>query len=317
MKKLNNKILIVVLVVLASVFVLSRVFRASSREGNLPKELISIDTAVVTEIKIFPNAEKNKEVRLVREGKVWSVKMDGRSNVVEQGGAVNALAQLAHLKPLRLASKRKDRWREFNVSDTSTQVKVMKGNEVLADVRLGKIGFNQQAGQQQQFNPGSVFTYVRMSDEEEVYTVEGFLQTAFDRSYNDWRNKAFLRLKKDATTKITFTYAVDSGFVIAKREKKWWVNDSEADSVKVKGFLSQLEYKNGVTFIDDFSDNGKAQTRVEFSDGNGVALATIQAWKRNDDWAVSTSYQSGVYFSSKGLEPLLVGKKSFLPDKKK
>src|SRR6185369_18062230 len=107
MKKLNNKILIIVLLLLAGIFALSRIFRASSREGNLPKALLSLDTAAVTEIKIYPNAEKNKEVRLLREGKSWTIKMENRTSSAERGSVVGAMSQFSHLKPLRLISKMK------------------------------------------------------------------------------------------------------------------------------------------------------------------------------------------------------------------
>lgn len=315
MKKLNNKILVGVLAVLAGVFVLSRVFRASSREGNLPKELISVDTAQVTEIKIYPKTENFKEVRLVREGKAWNVKMERKSSGTDQGSAARAMGLLTHLKPMRLVAKKKDKWKEFNVTDSSTQVKMMKGNEVLADLRIGKIGFNQQAGQQQ-FGRSSVFTYVRMNGEDEVYSVEGFLQTAFDRSYNDWRDKSFLRLNQKAITKVTFTYPADSGFVIEKRDSKWWVDKSEADSIKIKQFLVQLENKSGNEFADDFSENGKPQIKIQFNDQSG-ALATIQAWRRASDWAMNSSSRVGVYFSSNGLEKILAAKKDFIHEKKK
>jgi hypothetical protein len=315
MKKLNNKILIIILAVLAVVFGLSRIFRASSREGNLRKEIVAIDTAAVTEIKIYSNTEKNKEVRLVREGKNWVVKMDNRSATAERGGVSRALGQFMNLKPLRLVSKKKNKWKEFNVSDTSTQVKFLKGIDVLADVRVGKNGFNQQPGGQQ-FSPRGVFTYVRLSNEDEVYSVEGFLEPTFNKSYNDWREKSFLRLKQNEITKVTFIYPSDSGFVIEKRDKKWWINDSEADSTKVKNFLTQLEYKNASKFADEFKAIGNAKAIIQFA-GSAGTLATIQAWKRQDDWAMSSSHQSGIYFSSKGLESLLQRKKNFLPEKKR
>jgi len=315
MKKLNNKILIIILLVLAGVFALSRIFRASSREGNLTKTLLSLDTAAVTEIKIYPNKEKNKEVRLLREGKNWTIKMENRTATAERGSVVGAMGQFTHLKPLRLVSRKKTKWREYSVGDTSTQVKFFKGTVVLADLRVGKIGFNQQQGQQQ-FNPGGVFTYVRLSDQDEVYAVEGFLESSFDRSYNDWRDKAFLRLKQNIITKVSFAYPADSGFVIEKRNKKWWVNNIEADSVKVKEFLAQLEYKNATSFADDFSDKASPQAVIQFN-GNAGTLATVQAWKRVDDWAINSSHQKEIYFSSKGLESLLERKKNFLPDKKK
>jgi hypothetical protein len=315
MKKLNNKILLMVLLALAAVFALSRVFRAGSREGNARRELVNLDTAAVTEIKISSNTEKNQELRLLREGKNWTVKMGNRSARMEQGIAAGAMNYFVHLKPLRLIAKKKTKWKEFNVADTSTRVKFMKGNEVLADVRIGRIGFNQQPGQQQ-FNRGGVFTYVRLSDEDEVFAVEGFLEATFNKSYNDWRDKAFLRVKQNEVTRVSFSYPADSGFVVEKRDKKWWINNTEADSMKVNGYLSQLEYKNATTFADDFKARGDAQAAIQVSNGTGT-LATVQGWKRADDWAVSTSYQPGIYFTSKGLESVLEGKRHFLPAKKK
>lgn len=312
MKKLNNKILIIVLLVLAGVFTLSRVFRASTRESNLRHELVNLDTAAVTEIKIYPNAEKNHEVKLIREGKNWSVQMDSRSAAVEQGAAHAAMNYFIHLKPLQMISKKKTKWKEFNVGDTSTQVKFMKGSEVLADVRIGRIGFNQQAGQQ--FNAGGVFTYVRLSDEQEVYSVEGFLESSFNKSFNDWRDKAFLRVKKDMITRVEFQYPADSGFVVEKKDKTWWVGEKVADSVKVKNFLSQLEYKNATTFADDFSPAGSANLSIQINNASGT-LATVEAWKRAEDWAVTSSHQRGVYFSSKGLESVIEKRKYFLEEK--
>jgi hypothetical protein len=315
MKKLNNKILIIVLVALVAIYGLSRMFRASSRESNLPKELVALDTAAITEIKIFTAKEFNKEIRLVKEGKNWTVKSDNKSANVEQGSVNSSVGQFVHLKPIRLVTKKKTKWKEYSVGDSSTQVKFMNGSKVLADIRIGRVQFDMQPGQQQ-FNPNSISTYVRLSGEDEVYSVEGFLESTFNKSYNDWRDKAFLRLKQNVITKVTFTYPADSGFVIEKREKKWWVNDQEADSVKVKGYLAQLEYKNATTFADDFKSTGNAQAIIQFNAAAGN-LATVQAWKRADDWAMNSTHQANVNFSSKGLESLLERKENFLPDVKK
>jgi len=314
MKKINNKILIIVLAVLAGVFVLSRIFRSSSRESNLRKELIKIDTASVSEILLYPNVEKNKEIKLIREGKNWVVKMGNHSATAEAGSVASAMNYLVHIKPLRLITKNKSKWNEFQVSDTSTRVKVMNGSEVLADVHIGKIGFNQQPGQQQ-FSANGIFTYLRLSQEAEVYSVEGFLEPIFNKPYNDWRNKSFLRLKQTSITKVVFNYPADSGFVLEKKDKKWWVNMLEADSVRVNNFLSQIENKNATTFADEFTANTPPQASIQFT-GNGVTMATVQAWKQAGNWAVSTSHQPGIYFSSKGLESVLERKKGFLIGKK-
>lgn len=57
MKKLNNKILIAVLLALVGLFAASRFFRSGRLETNLPAELMAVDTSAVTEILVYPNAE--------------------------------------------------------------------------------------------------------------------------------------------------------------------------------------------------------------------------------------------------------------------
>jgi len=54
MKKLNNKILIGALVVLVGVFALSRWLRSPGLESNLRKQLLSLDTTNINEVRIKP-----------------------------------------------------------------------------------------------------------------------------------------------------------------------------------------------------------------------------------------------------------------------
>ncbi|MFN8342475.1 MAG: DUF4340 domain-containing protein [Cyclobacteriaceae bacterium] len=312
MKKLNNKILIAVLLALVGLFAASRFFRSGRLETNLPAELMAVDTSAVTEILVYPNAEKNQEVKLVRNGGQWLVKMGDRSSAVEKGSVSGAIGYFTHLKPMRLITRNQSRWNEFSVGDTSTRVKFMKGADVLADVRIGRIGFNQQPGQQQ-FNPGGIFTHVRLSDDKAVYAVEGFLESAFNRPYNDWRDKTLLRLSASQVTRISFRYPADSSFVLEKREKKWWLGSQQADSTKVKSFLSGLEYKNASEFAEDFKPNGEATARLELT-GPGGAIGILEAWKREADWVIRSSQQPDVLFGSRGIgfEQLMQGKKKFL-----
>jgi Domain of unknown function (DUF4340) len=312
MKKINNKILVTVLVGLAVVFALSRVFRSSRLQSNLRTELLSIDTASVTKVLLYPAVEKSKELQLTRDGKKWNVKLDNRTAVAEQGSVNNALNTFIKLKPLRLVTKKKEKWGEYSVADSGTRVKVFKGEEVVADVHVGRIGFNQPTDGQ--FNPNGVFTYVRLTNEDEVYAVEGFLESSFNRSYNDWRDKAFLRLKKELVTELQFNYPADSSFVVTKKDKGWWIGSEQADSLKVNSFLSQLEFKNANAFADDFSPISSANVVIQIKGVSG-SLATVEGWKRPTDWALKSSWQSTIYFSSENtglVKTLFEAKKNLL-----
>lgn len=305
MKKLNNKILLIVLGVLIGIFVLVRLFRAPALESNLKKELTLVDTSKVTLIKLWPEATNGSEIQFVRSGNKWSIKKDNKEYNLEQGAASSLMSYLVKMVPQKMVTRKKEKWTDYQVGDSATHVQLFAGKDNVADIRIGKIGFDQaqlqQMQQQQQFGRGGFnggYTYVRLEGEDEVYTVDGFLSSSFNRELNDWRDKSLLRIKKDNVTKIAFNYP-DSGFVADKREKKWWIGDQMADSTKFKTYLNQLEYKNASSFADDFNPNRQPDISLNI-DGAAGPLATLQAWKRETDWVVTSTHQPGVYFSTEG-----------------
>jgi Domain of unknown function (DUF4340) len=314
MKKLNNKILIIVFVFLVGIFVLVRIFRAPAQQSNLKKELVSLDTAAVTQIKLSPKTEMG-EISFKRDGNKWTLTKFGKEYNLDLGSANNLLDQLVKLVPQRMVSRKKEKWDDYQVGDSSTRVQVLTGDDVVADLNIGRIGFNQSPAQmqQQQFGGGG-FTYVRLTDEDEVYTVDGFLESSFNRSLNDFRNKSLIRLKTDEVTKITFNYP-DSGFVAVKREKKWWIDDQLSDSTKMKSYLNTLNFKNATSFADDFVANRNSDLTLTIESSAGPML-TLKAWKRDLGWVFESSQQAGVYFSSEGsgiFQTVFERKQGFLP----
>jgi hypothetical protein len=316
MKKLNNKILFGFLIGLAAIFALSRVFRASKRQSNLRTELLKIDTAAVNKVLLFAAVEKGKEIALNREGNKWIAKKEKSTARTEQGSVNNAIATLANLKPLRLITKKKEKWNDYSVGDSGTRVQLYKGDVVLADMHVGRVGFNQSSDGQ--FNPGGIFTYVRLTNENEVYAVEGFLESSFNRSYKDWRDKSFLRVTKEQITEVQFLYPADSSFVLTKKDKSWWIGSDQADSTKVNSYLSQLEFKNANDFADEFLAMGKGDVSIQLRGAPGV-IANVEGWKRPTDWVLKSSWQPAVYFSSENsglVKTLFEPRKNFLIDKK-
>jgi hypothetical protein len=321
MKKLNNKTLIIILVVLVGIFAVVRIFRTPAQRSNLKKELVSVDTASVTQIKVTPKSE-GSELIFTREGKNWTLKKGEKTYNLEQSSVKGMLGQLVKLAPQKMVSRKKEKWNDYQVGDSSTRVQLIAGSETVADLKIGRIGFNQNPAQmqQQQYGGGGFgggFTYVRVADEDEVYTVDGFLESSFNRGLNDWRNKTLIRMESDAITKISFNYP-DSGFVAEKRDKKWWIGSMATDSTKIKAYLNQLGFKNASIFADDFVPNRQADLNLVVQ-GATSTLATLQAWKRENDWVFASSQQPNVYFSSEGsgLFQTLFAKQKDLVEAKK
>ncbi len=294
MKKLSNKILIITLVVLIGIFVLSRIFRSPSLESNLRKDLVQVDTSQVTEVRIQPAKEPTKELKLIKKGNKWRIIGDAREADAEAGTVESMLGVIKKLEAQRMVTRKKDKWETFEVGEASSRVMVFAGGDKQADFRVGKTGFNQGQGG----GLSGAYTYVRLTNEDEVYSSEGFIGSHFNRTFTEWRNKAFLKITRDDVTKIQFNYP-DSSFVLEKRDSVWFAGDALANESKVTQYFSKIRFKNVSDFEDGFVQPGKSLLTLQIH-GNGGPIATAQAWKKNEDeWVLTSTLQDGVYFLGK------------------
>lgn len=302
MKRLNNKILALALLLLLSGFILVKMFRSPGLESNLDEDLLSIDTAAITTIRLYPVKAQRKEVNLVREGTRWKVRQDQKTADVATNALHNMLGSIRRIKAERIVSRKKEKWDAYQVGDTTgTHVLVLSDNKTLADLWIGKTHFTQGGGS----------TYVRLGDEAEVYAVEGYLASSFDKTFNDWRDKTFLRAKKDSISKITFRYPADSSFVLEKKDYTWRVGNERADSVAVDKYLNNLISKDLFSFADQFTPAGEADVVLTIENAKTPGV-TVKAWKNEDaNWVLTSTLRPGVYFSGEGssiVKDLFIGK---------
>jgi hypothetical protein len=299
MKKLNNKILIGILAGLVVVFALTRIFRSPGLQRSLPETLVQTDTASVDAVHIYPAKGNGLKLEFKRKNQTWSVSRGQKQVSADQASVSTMLGYLTKLAPQKLVTRKKDKWKQYEVGDSSTRVVVMKGKETLAEFLVGRTSFSQPSGPPNPYGMGGYgasFTYVRKSGEDKVYTVEGYLESAFNRGFDDWRDKSFLRLKPEQITRIRFDYP-DSGFVAELKNSKWMIGGQVADSVEMKNYLSQLGLKNAQVFADDFKPALPPDLSLIF-EGAGGELATVKAWKRDADFVLNTGRHPDTHFSS-------------------
>ena len=303
MKKYSNKILALALVVLLGIFALSKIFRSPRLESNVRKDLVKIDTALVTEVRIQPAKAAGEVVKLVREGYRWKLQEGPKEAKVEGGTVESMLGVLKDLQAQRMVALKKEKWDDFEVGENSTRVSVFADGEKEADFRVGKTGFSQAQGM------AGAFTYIRLANEDEVYSTEGFIGPHFNRTFDEWRDKTFLRVAKDSVQRIEFNYP-DSSFVLQKRDSLWYIGDRPASRPKVEGYLEKIRFKNLATFEDGFVPKGQPLLRINIVGRSGT-LATAGAWPKGDGgWVLSSSFQDGVYFSGKApgaVQDLFIG----------
>ena len=299
MKRFNNKILIIVLLVLAVAFVLTRVFRAPARESNLDADALKVDTSGIHKIQLYPAADERTGVTLTKDGKQWKVSRDKVNSRANGDRVETLLSRLATLKPERIATRKEEKWNDYRVSDsTGTAVAVFAGNDEHKFI-VGK----ESAG----------VTYIRKGGDDEVYAVSGSIASAFNLKFNDWRDPLLLQIMKNAVTKITFDYPADSGFVLAKNGKAWMIDNTPADSAKTETFLNRLRLKKLTNFADDFSANSQPDVTMTIE---APAPFVVKGWKvTSGNWILESDLQPGIYFSDEGnsvAKDIFPGKKSLL-----
>jgi hypothetical protein len=300
MKRSNNTILLLVLLVLSGGFVLSRVFRTPSLESNLDEHLLTLDTGQIRAIHIDPASEKG-EIKLVRSGSKWEVQRDKATARVEVSQVKNALESIREIHPERIVTRKKEKWADYKVDTTGTKVQVFTGASDPTEFWIGKTSSGEAC--------------VRLAGDDNVYEVNEPLERNFNKQFAAWRDKTFLKVEPGNVSKITFEYPADSSFVLERSDGKWNVQNVAADSAKVENYLNRFKSRTLSQFADNFSPTTAPAYVVKLHNGPATVLE-VKGWKNQENsWVVTSSVQNGVYFSSDDstlMNQLFAGRKVFV-----
>lgn len=300
MKQFNNKILIIILLVLVAAFALTRLFRAPALQSNLDEDAISVDTSEIDRITLQPIVEKESQFTLQKENNRWRVTQGKISSPANTGLVQNLLGKLSALKAERIVTRKEEKWNEYKVGDSTGTTVILHSD--------GKEHSRFIVGKENRGN-----TFLRKFNDEAVYAMEGSFASAFNQTFTDWRDQTLIQLKPDSIRQIDFVYPADSGFVLAKRDKQWIINEIDADSAKVAKYLNTLRNVEINGFADDFKPDGKPDIEVTITSEHNSAK--IKGWKKSfAEWVFNSDHQPDVFFMDKGnlvAEKLLPSKKAF------
>ena len=307
MNKINNKILLGILLLLLLIFIGKR-FLGSSGERNFRETLVAVDTSQVNKIVIKPRASNGENITLSKTGTSWEVARAEIKDEADINSVKSMLGNMVSMKPKRLVAKSEEKWAQYEVNDSlGTRVMAYAGDKMLTDFMLGKFNF-QQASR-------SMSNFVRLSEEEEVYSVEGFL-SSFNQDFNNLRDRTFVTTTKENITSIRFTYPADSGFVLDNVASRWEIDRQPVDSAAVADYLSGLRNITKSEFADDFSPQGKVAVYQLTISGNNMQALTVSAYQEGDEYVLSSNLNEGAYFNQGSLQifdKLFVSKTSLLP----
>jgi hypothetical protein len=321
-KKLNIKVLLVILVVLAGVVVLINLI--GNKERTFKSQVMEFDPELITGINVHnPKNADLIDIKRKDDG-TWTVSSEGRTFMADEMTIENMLRMLTEMKTERIAATSMDKWEEFHVSDESgIRVELLSNDDVIADVVIGKFSYkmlDQQDPRQQQFQQqqqAKMTSYLRHFDEDEVYAVEGILRMNFTSGVEFFRSKNLVGKADEEIGKVIFEYP-DRSFFIERSADGWTLDGQAADSLKTARFVHKIATMRSSEFIDDVDLRGvQAEMKVRI-EGIGFAPIDINFYPAADTnirYYVTSTYNPGSVFNGekgKLMEKAIVDRERFM-----
>jgi len=305
--KFNNRILWLVFLLLVAVFVISRFTRVRHGKATLVTEVVSIDTSQVTSFTLYPQAEAGQSLNFEKSGDAWQVTRGTVTAPAAPRAVSNLLEEISALRAEQLVSRDPEKWPDYSVTDSlGSRIVIREGNREALDLVVGR--FRVQPPQQNNRNMYgqnrvSGKTFIRLSGEDNVYSVDGFFALSVNRGFSQWRNNVLSRVNTARLTGLQFEYPADSGFVARKSDEHWQVAGLTADSASMAQYLNGLRNVTHSDFDDSVKPEGNPAYRLTM-EGDNMSPVVIRAFTEGDStFLVNSSLNPATWFRT-GYDPL-------------
>lgn len=299
LRKMNIKTLSTIFGVLVVIYAI-QIITAPKGTGNMPDFITSFETEQCNKIVISPKGKDKPNIILFKKNNKNWVVTEQNSNkefAADSNTVRNLLREMSQLSPLRIATQNKERWQQFDVTDSlGVRVSFFEDDDVLADLIIGRFTYTQspmaaQMMQQNPYmrqNPGTMSTYVRNADETEVYAVEGFLASSVGTETERYRDRTFFSMSKALIEPVEFSFSFpgDSSFILRKQGEQWNIGSQAADSASVANYINGIRNLRVSSFAGEKPE--KVSHKVTIKGENGVAT-TIEAQFDEDSTLIMSS----------------------------
>jgi hypothetical protein len=241
--------------------------------------LLKYETAKIDRI-LLSKPVTNENIELQKADGIWTMLEGDRKLPADQRIANTIVDYLNELVPDGVISSRKERWSEFEVSDSlAIHVQLLEGAKKTADFYIGRYV---QA-------PGVGKTYLRKSGDNTIYRLSSTIGMEVNRNKDGFRNKTVIKCPTKKLQKLSFTYPADSSFVLEKQDTRWLLDGQPADSAKVASFINAFSLMYHYQYASDKPD--KEPDYIMLADTAGIPVE-IKGYIMPDDRLVVTSSQN-------------------------
>lgn len=294
--KLSNKTLGIAFALLAIIAAILFLFDSGKNERSFKANLVDIDTAAVTKLVITPKTKDKPDIEIYQEDGAWRVKLsEDKSAPVPNDKFKGLLTQLLEVKPKRLAAHSRSRWGEYQVDSSGTRVQVFEGSSKTLDLTIGKFNFQQQ--------PRSMTTFVRLTNEIDVFEVDGFLDVTFNREINSFRNDRILKGTYTDFKNIKYEFASGITDDLKKEGNTWFFNGLVTDSAKTVDVLRKISNLRGSEYLDGYSPAEGVEPDVKITVTDNADLETVvNVFPRDTSYVINSSINPESFFDGSKLD---------------
>ena len=271
---MNNKTLLLIFIALLLLFVGSRFFRGDKTE-SFSSQLVSIDTSAINRIILNPRSTAGSEITLTKSGGAW----------IASNGTISAKSPAQSVRPLleamvdisadRIVSKSREDWPTYEVDETGSRVRAYNGEKLLADFVVGAFKFDQAAR--------TASSYVRLSTEDKVFLVNGFLSMQFNRNFDAFRNKSILSLQAEDLTGVRLVNKGAESAFTRDIDMQWYFAGMESvDSTQFARYVGGLSNVTGNEFAGLTNPGGAPSLSVEFTGNNFLQPVSVRCYETGD-----------------------------------
>lgn len=249
-KKLNPLVLFALLAVLLIVVVLILRIDTRKQQGSFLRELVNIDRQKTTSIVVIPKGVVEGAITLEKKEDRWMVGSQGKTFQANRRIIDELFRILSPMVPEQLVSRNQENWAEYETDEESgTRVKIYESSKVVHDFVVGRFSFQQQMMQGQQ--QPKISTFVRLTTQDDVYAVDGFLGSVFPQQITQYRDQAVVNANTADIEKISVQGEGSYNYDLIREGADWIINGMPADSATMDLYLDILGSTSSSAFVEE------------------------------------------------------------------
>lgn len=243
--------------------------------------------------------------KMLRKDNQWMISVNGGEPAQPDTAYLRrSIQHLTNLQAVTELNVPRKNWDTLQVTDKDARLIIYKNGKKLQEIILGKMFFGKN---------NKTTYYLRLKDEDKIYTVQQYLEGSFKVPTSKLRKKEMVNLHPAQIAEILFLKPEGIDFTMLRAGQTAWsidgilTNDSIANN-----FVAILNALNITKFGETPTTGADLSIQLTTYGGQQVSLRAFR--KNSDIWVLSSSSNTGNYMelNQSQIQAIFPGKSYFL-----